>query len=85
MTAATSVTPQKRAACLATAYREDDYSLDLGRLQKSLQRLQLMVHPDKHSNKGDDVRYLAEQQSSRLNKAFTTLRSPLERAKYLVC
>ena len=63
----------------------DSYNVDLVQLQKVLQRLQLAVHPDKHSTKGDDIRQLAEQQSSRLNKAFSTLKSPLERAKYLVC
>lgn len=59
--------------------------MELGQLQKALQKLQLMVHPDKHSTKGNEGRQLAEQQSSRLNKAFSVLQSPLERAKYLVC
>ncbi len=46
--------------------------------------LQSEVHPDKFSNSPDQQRLESIQQASQINEAFTILKSPLERAKYLL-
>lgn len=60
------------------------YPLDLNRLEQSYRSLQASVHPDRFVTEGAQARRLAEQYSGLLNQAYATLKSPVERAGYLL-
>ena len=60
------------------------YRFDPAELDAAYRRLQTEVHPDRFAAAGDDERRLALQSSSRVNEAYRALRSPLERAHYLL-
>ena len=64
---------------LPARYRFDPVELDA-----AYRKLQSEVHPDKFASAGDEERRLALQSSSRVNEAYRALRSPLERANYLL-
>ena len=59
------------------------FSLDLGRLERARQALQLRCHPDRFVGQGEAAQRLAMQWSVRINEAYARLRSPLSRAVYL--
>jgi molecular chaperone HscB len=60
------------------------YRFDPAELDAAYRKLQTEVHPDRFAAAGDDERRLALQSSSRVNEAYRALRSPLERAHYLL-
>ena len=60
------------------------YRFDPAELDAAYRKLQTEVHPDRFASAGDDERRLALQSSSRVNEAYRALRSPLERANYLL-
>jgi molecular chaperone HscB len=60
------------------------YRFDPAELDAAYRKLQSEVHPDKFASAGDEERRLALQSSSRVNEAYRALRSPLERANYLL-
>lgn len=60
------------------------YRFDPAELDAAYRKLQTEVHPDRFASAGDDERRLALQSSSRVNEAYRALRSPLERAHYLL-
>ena len=60
------------------------YQLDLERLDRNYRNLQVSVHPDRFVGDGAQARRLAEQYSGLLNQAYTTLKSPVERAAHLL-
>jgi molecular chaperone HscB len=60
------------------------YRFDPAELDVAYRKLQTQVHPDRFASAGDDERRLALQSSSRVNEAYRALRSPLERANYLL-
>jgi molecular chaperone HscB len=60
------------------------YQLDLERLDRNYRNLQASVHPDRFVGDGAQARRLAEQYSGLLNQAYTTLKSPVERAAHLL-
>ncbi len=60
------------------------YRFDAAELDAAYRKLQSEVHPDRFASAGDDQRRLALQSSSRVNEAYRALRSPLERAKYML-
>ena len=60
------------------------YRLDSPQLDAAYRKLQSEVHPDRFASAGDDERRLALQSSSRVNEAYRALKSPLERASYLL-
>jgi molecular chaperone HscB len=60
------------------------YRFDAAALDTAYRRLQSEVHPDKFASAGDEERRLALQSSSRVNEAYRALKSPLERAKYML-
>jgi len=60
------------------------YRLDPPQLDAAYRKLQSEVHPDRFASAGDDERRLALQSSSRVNEAYRALKSPLERANYLL-
>jgi molecular chaperone HscB len=60
------------------------YRFDPAKLDAAYRKLQTEVHPDRFASAGDDERRLALQSSSRVNEAYRALRSPVERANYLL-
>jgi molecular chaperone HscB len=60
------------------------YRFDEAKLDAAYRKLQTQVHPDRFASAGDDERRLALQSSSRVNEAYRALRSPVERAHYLL-
>jgi len=53
-------------------------------LKQNFLKLSEMVHPDKYFNASPEVKDMAMKYSSLINKAYTTLRDPKERLKYIV-
>ncbi|KDQ09666.1 hypothetical protein BOTBODRAFT_47515 [Botryobasidium botryosum FD-172 SS1] len=60
------------------------FNLDTKILKQYFLNAQRICHPDNWSVKGDKAQSIAASQSSMLNKAYTTLLSPLKRAEYLL-
>lgn len=60
------------------------YALEAEALDRAYREIQANVHPDRHANGGDAARRAAMQWTTRVNEAYRTLKSPLERAKYLL-
>ena len=60
------------------------YALEAEALDRAYLEIQARVHPDRHANGGDAARRAAMQWTTRVNEAYRTLKSPLERAKYLL-
>lgn len=58
--------------------------LDTEALDQRFLQLQAEVHPDRHVQAGEAGRRLAMQWASRVNEAYQTLKSPLQRALYLL-
>ena len=58
--------------------------LDLDSLAGTYRELQSEVHPDRFANADEKEKLLAVQNSSYLNEAYDTLKSPLKRAAYLL-
>ena len=59
------------------------FSLDLASLERSFREVQSRVHPDRFVNQSDAERRVAMQWATRANEAYQTLKSPLNRARYL--
>ncbi len=60
------------------------FPLDLKVLEKSYFEAQKRTHPDRFIGASSEIRNQALQQSSEVNQAYTTLKSPLSRAAYLL-
>jgi molecular chaperone HscB len=60
------------------------YEIDMDHLQQHYRNLAQSVHPDKFASAGDQERRISMQQTSWINKAFQTLKDPIERAVYLL-
>lgn len=58
--------------------------VDLKILKENFLKISEMVHPDKHYNASAELRETSMGSSSLLNKAYSTLRDPKERIRYLV-
>lgn len=63
---------------------QENFDLDLEKLSAEYKILQSQYHPDKYSDADDASRLQALQLSSIINDAFETLKSPLNRAGYLL-
>ena len=63
---------------------ERGYPLDLARLTARYRELQQVLHPDRFVSAPDAERRWSVQAASRVNDAYTTLRTPLRRAVYLL-
>ncbi len=64
---------------LAQSFRCDPAALD-----RAYRQLQSDVHPDRHAGGSDAEKRLAQQSSAQVNEAYRTLRSPVQRAQYLL-
>ena len=62
----------------------ESFDLDIEKLTAEYKKLQIQSHPDKFSDADDAARLKALQLSSLINEAFSTLKSPLKRAAYLL-
>jgi molecular chaperone HscB len=61
-----------------------NFQIDTTSLEQSYRNLQSQVHPDKFTHLSDAERRLSMQWATRVNEAYQTLRSPLNRARYLL-
>jgi len=53
-------------------------------LERAYRDIQSHIHPDRHAHAGDAERRASMQWSTRVNEAYRTLKSPVQRAKYLL-
>jgi molecular chaperone HscB len=60
------------------------FALDLARLESAYRDIQSKVHPDRFANAGDAERRASMQMTTRVNEAYRTLKSPVQRARYLL-
>lgn len=60
------------------------FDIDPRQLAERYHDLQRTLHPDRFANAGDRERRLSIQRTAQLNEAFQTLKSPLQRARYLL-
>ena len=60
------------------------FSLDVARLEAAYRDIQSKVHPDRFVHSGDAERRASMQMTTRVNEAYRTLKSPVQRAKYLL-
>ena len=60
------------------------YNLDVDQLSSSYLELQKVIHPDNFSSATDTEKRHSLQWATHVNEAFTTLKSPLPRAIYML-
>jgi molecular chaperone HscB len=60
------------------------FKIDTTSLEKNYRALQSQVHPDKYSHLSETERRISMQWATHVNEAYQTLRSPLNRARYLL-
>jgi molecular chaperone HscB len=60
------------------------FALDVARLEAAYRDIQSKVHPDRFAHAGDAERRASMQMTTRVNEAYRTLKSPVQRAKYLL-
>jgi len=60
------------------------FDVDTADLAERYRELQRVVHPDRFANASDRERREAMQMAANINEAFQTLKSPLQRARYLL-
>lgn len=60
------------------------YALDLVHLDRAYRDIQANIHPDRFAHAGDAERRASMQWTTQVNEAYRTLKSPLQRAKYLL-
>ena len=60
------------------------FQIDATALERSYLALQAQVHPDKFAHLPEAERRLSMQWTTRVNEGYQTLRSPLNRARYLL-
>lgn len=63
---------------------EADFSIDLAVLEQIYQTQMAQHHPDKFATSNDKKKKLAMQNTSLINTAFNTLKTPLLRSTYLL-
>lgn len=60
------------------------FELNARSLDQTWRELQREVHPDRFANASDAEQRLAAQWATRVNEAYRTLKSPINRARYLL-
>ena len=60
------------------------YALDLDHLDRAYRDIQSKVHPDRFAQAGDAERRAAMQMTTQVNEAYRILKTPVQRAKYLL-
>ena len=59
-------------------------ALETGQLDRSYRDIQSKIHPDRFAHAGDAERRASMQWTTQVNEAYRTLKSPVQRAKYLL-
>lgn len=60
------------------------FAIDIKALDKAYLEVQKEVHPDRFVNAADNEKRLAAQWAAQANEAYRTLKSPLNRGRYLL-
>ena len=60
------------------------FSIDVQALEKAYRDIQSRVHPDRFAHAGDAERRASLQWTTRVNEAYRTLKSPVQRASHLL-
>ena len=60
------------------------YALDPEHLDRAYRDIQSKVHPDRFAQAGDAERRAAMQMTTQVNEAYRILKTPVQRAKYLL-
>jgi molecular chaperone HscB len=60
------------------------FAIESASLAERYRQLQRAVHPDRFANATDRERREAMQMAANINEAFQTLKSPLQRARYML-
>jgi molecular chaperone HscB len=60
------------------------FGIDTETLEKAYREIQARVHPDRFAAAGDAERRASLQWTTRVNEAYSTLKSPLTRARHLL-
>jgi len=63
---------------------EAAFALDALSLERAYREIQSRIHPDRFAQSGDAERRASMQWATRVNEAYRVLKSPLERARYLL-
>lgn len=63
---------------------EPVFALDAEALERSYREIQSRVHPDRFAHAGAAERRASLQWTTRVNEAYRTLKSPVQRAKHLL-
>jgi len=70
--------------CVVTLGLAPAFALDAGSLERSYREIQSQIHPDRYARAGDAQRRASMQWTTRVNEAYRILKSPVQRAKYLL-
>lgn len=60
------------------------FALEAESLERSYRGIQSQIHPDRYAQAGDAERRASMQWTTRVNEAYRTLKSPVQRARYLL-
>ena len=60
------------------------FEVDQQQLAERYRALQRTVHPDRFANASDQERRLSVQRAAQINEALQTLKSPIQRARYML-
>jgi molecular chaperone HscB len=60
------------------------FAVDAAALERCYHDIQSRVHPDRFAHAGDAERRASVQWTARVNEAYRTLKSPVQRAKHLL-
>jgi len=60
------------------------FALDIEHLDRAYREIQSKVHPDRFVHAGDADRRASMQMTTQVNEAYRTLKSPVQRGKYLL-
>ncbi len=60
------------------------YALDPERLDRTYREIQAQIHPDRFAQAGEAERRASMQWTTQVNEAYRTLKSPLQRARYIL-
>jgi molecular chaperone HscB len=60
------------------------FALDVDALERAYREIQARIHPDRYAHAADADRRAAMQWATRVNEAYRTLRSPVNRGRYLL-
>src|SRR3954470_13346679 len=63
---------------------EPAYAVNGAALEQAYRDLQALIHPDRYAQAGDAERLASLQLTTRVNEAYRTLKSPVQRAKHIL-